>query len=205
MSDKTMPLLTEEAQTVQLIVFHVGDEEFGVPIGAIQEIVRTGQITPIPDSPDFVQGLINVRGEIVAIINLTARFFLSASKEGPRHIVITQQEENLFGLLVDEVTEVLRIPKSEIKLPPKLITTIHEEYVDGVVTVGNRLIILLDLARVLSTEELERLSDMARKHGEQGMEEPEKPNLETEARQPVNVEGISVKDSPQKLRRRKNK
>lgn len=167
------PQIVEETKTVQFIVFHVGDEEFGVPIEAIQEIVRMGQITPIPDSPEFVQGLINVRGEIVAVINLMARFFLKGETNEPKHIVITRQEENLFGLMVDEVTEVLRIPKSEVKPPPKLIATVREEYVNGVITVENRLILLLDLPRVLSMEELERLSEITRQHAGEAKEEPQ--------------------------------
>ena len=160
-----MPLV-EEAALVQLIVFHAGDEEFAVPIGSVREIVRAGPVTPIPDSPDFIKGLINVRGEIVATVDLKNRFSLSAEAVQPKHVLITQQEDNLFGLSVDEVTEVLRIPQAEIKPPHKLMTKIHEEYVSGVVTHQERLIILLDLAQVLSVEELAHLSEAAREHRE---------------------------------------
>lgn len=170
--EKIGPSVAEEARITQFIVFRVGDEEFGVPIHTVQEIVRTGPITPIPDSPEFVEGLVNVRGEIVATINMRARFFLPSEKVEAKHIVITKQQESLFGLLVDEVTEVLRIPETEIKPPHKLITTIHEEYVSGVITLENRLIIVLDLARVLSSDELSRLSEVTRRHRE--MEEETK-------------------------------
>src|ERR1700723_3139419 len=104
----------EKQQIVQLIVFRIGDEEFGVPIGAVQEIIKVGVITPIPDSPVFIKGLINVRGDIVAIIDVRARFFLSSQEEPSRHIVITKQDGSLFGLMVDEVMEVLRIRESDI-------------------------------------------------------------------------------------------
>ncbi len=156
--------LAAEAPLVQLIVFHVGEEEFAVPIGGVREIVRAGPVTPIPDSPDFIKGLINVRGDIVATIDLKNRFSLSAEAVVPKHVLITQQAENLFGLLVDEVTEVLRIPQAEIKPPHKLMTKIHEEYVSGVVTHQERLIILLELAQVLSVEELAHLSEVTREH-----------------------------------------
>lgn len=163
---KAAPLAAAAAPLVQLIVFHVGEEEFAVPIGGVREIVRAGPVTPIPDSPDFIKGLINVRGDIVATIDLKNRFSLSAEAVESKHVLITQQEENLFGLLVDEVTEVLRIPQTEIKPPHKLMTKIHEEYVSGVVTHEGRLIILLNLAQVLSVEELAHLSETTRKHRE---------------------------------------
>jgi purine-binding chemotaxis protein CheW len=160
-----------------LIVFDLGNEEFGVKIDEVREVVRTGVITPIPDSPEFIKGVANVRGEIVSVIDLKSRFFLPGGKAGEsRHIIITEQEKNIFGLMVDEVTEVLRIPQAEIKATPEILTRIHAEYVRGVVTIGERLIILLDLAKVLSEEELVELAQMARKPraeiedtGEEGM------------------------------------
>lgn len=164
MRDKTRPE-AEEGKVVQLIVFNLGDEEFGADIAQVREIIRTGPITPIPDSPDFIKGVINVRGEIVVTIDLKARFFLPANKEVEcKHIVIAEQEKNLFGLMVDEVAEVLRIPETDIKEPPELVTKIHKEYVSGVITLENRLIILLDLTKVLSEEELARLAEIQRRH-----------------------------------------
>lgn len=158
----------EKQQITQLIVFRVGDEEFGVPIGAVQEIIKVSTITPIPDSPDFIKGLINVRGDIVAIIDVRARFYLNTKEEASRHIIIAQHEGNLFGLLVNEVMEVLRIQESDIKPPPRLMTKIHEDYVHGVVTHNERLIILLDLEHVLSEDELVRLSEITRSKNKPG-------------------------------------
>ncbi len=152
-----------ETKIVQLIVFRLGDEEFGVEIGEVREIIRTGTVTPIPDSPGFIKGVINVRGEIVATIDLKTRFLLPTDKGAEsRHTIITEQEKNVFGLMVDEVTEVLRIPETEVKAAPELVTKIHQEYVSGVVTMSNRLIILIELAKVLSEEELTRLTETER-------------------------------------------
>jgi len=155
----------EEAEVIQLIVFNLGDEEYGADINQVREIIRTGTITPIPDSPDFIKGVSNVRGEIPVIIDLKARFFLPIKKDvANKHIVITEQEKNIFGLLVDEVTEVLRIPKIEIKSAPEIVTRIDREYVNGVITLENRLIILLDLTKVLSAEQLARLAELTQRH-----------------------------------------
>lgn len=158
--------LEEEAKIIQLIVFNLGDEEYGADINQVREIIRTRAITPIPDSPDFIKGVSNVRGEIPVIIDLKSRFFLPPTKREveDKHIVITEQEKNIFGLLVDEVTEVLRIPESEIKSAPELVTRIDREYVNGVITLENRLIILLDLSKVLSEQELARLTEFAQTH-----------------------------------------
>lgn len=154
----------EKAEVLQLI-FNLGDEEYGVNINQVREIIRTGNITPIPDSPDFIKGVSNVRGEIPVIIDLKERFFLPQDKNiESKNIVITEQGKNLFGLLVDEVTEVLRIPETKVKTTPELITRIDRTYISGMLTIGNRLIILLDLSKVLSGEELAKLAELAPKH-----------------------------------------
>jgi purine-binding chemotaxis protein CheW len=141
MKEKSVLQMQETQPVIQLIVFRVGDEEFGVPIGTVLEIIKVGVITPIPDSPSFIKGLINVRGDIVAIIDVRARFSLSTQEELSRHIVIIKQEGSLFGLLVNEVLEVLRIHNSDIKAPPRLMSKIHEDYVRGVITHDARLIL----------------------------------------------------------------
>jgi len=155
----------EEAKVVQLIVFGLGEQEFGAEIDQVREIIRVGLITPMPDSPDFIKGVTNVRGEITVAIDLKALFFLHTNQEVEnKHIVITEQEKNLFGLMVDEVTEVLRIPGTEIKPPPEVVTKIDKKYISGLVTLENRLIVLLDLTKVLSEEEFVRLNEVFRSH-----------------------------------------
>lgn len=147
-----------EENIIQLIIFHVGAEEFGVPIGEILEIIKINNITPIPDVPAFIKGIINVRGDIVTVIDLKSRFnILTSTNENAKHIVISKQHDNLFGLMVDEVTEVLRVNKNEIKMPPTLSSKVQKEYFNGVVILDERLIILLDLKKVLSEKELEQI------------------------------------------------
>lgn len=160
---------------IQLIVFNLGGEEFGVSIAQIREIIKTGPITPIPDSPDFIDGLTNVRGEISVVIDLKKRFFLRTKKEiEEKHIIMTEQDKNLFGLKVDEVTEVLRIHEEEIKTAPELVSRLDTIYIRGVLTLENRLIIILDLEKVLSEEELVKLSEIMRRHREVAEEAGEK-------------------------------
>jgi len=155
----------KEGKIIQLIVFNLGDEEYGASIDQVREIIRTRVITPIPNSPDFIDGLTNVRGEIAVVIDLKNRFFLPTKKEiKEKHIIMTEQDKNLFGLKVDEVTEVLRIPETDIKAAPELATKVDTDYMRGVLTIENRLIIMLDLQNVLSEEELAKLSEIRIKH-----------------------------------------
>ncbi|WP_392537827.1 chemotaxis protein CheW [Legionella sp. 227] len=156
-------LKTKEQQLVQLIVFRSGNEEFCIPISDAQEIIKVVPITPIPDSPYFIRGLINVRGDIVAIIDIKSLFFLpTAVNDNPKHIIITKQNSGIFGLMVDEVVEVLRVNGADINKNPSSIINIHEKYVGGVVIDENRLIILLNLASILAQEELIKLSALER-------------------------------------------
>jgi len=151
----------QERDTAQFVVFTLGNEEYGVGILDVREIVKTGTITMIPNTPDFLKGVINLRSKIVGIIDLEKRFLLKKEDEEytGKHIVITMIGDDTFGLLVDEVTDVLRLPKEDIKLPPEMITKkIGVDYVEGIGTLGEKLIILLDLEKVLSEKELIELA-----------------------------------------------
>jgi len=181
----------EEAKIVQLIVFNLGEEEFAVEIGEVKEIINAEAITPIPDSPEFIKGIINVRGNIIAVIDLKARFFLHPKKEDEdKHIIITKND---YGIMVNEVTEISRLPETAINEAPELVTKIHEEYIKGVITLDNRLIILLDFAKVLSEEELVKLTEVSRRHSKTARVRKESGTTEFRGKQkteePVRSEG----------------
>lgn len=163
-SSSAVPSGEEEGKIIELIVFNLGEEEFGADIDQVREIITVEKITSIPDSPNFIKGVTNVRGEIAVVIDLATRFSLPRKSEVEnKHIVITEQEKNLFGLMVDEVTEVQRIPEKVIKATPKLVSRIDRLYISGVLTLENRLIILLDLAKVLLEQELAGLAGLAKR------------------------------------------
>jgi purine-binding chemotaxis protein CheW len=147
---------------IQLIVFRVADELFGAEITQVREIIRKGDITPIPDSPDFISGVTNIRGEIAVVIDLKKRFYLPEQQDAEeKHIVMTKQDSNLFGIMVDEVVEVLRVPQGTIKKTPDLVASIDRVYISGVLTRNKQLVVMLDLGRVLSEEELTKLSKIS--------------------------------------------
>ena len=150
---------------VQVIIFRLGDEEFAADINQVREVISKGLVTAMPDSPDFVKGVTSVRGEIAVVIDLKARFSaIPGQAVESKHVVITEQENHLFGLMVDEVTDVLRLPETEIKAAPKPLTSFQNVQVNGVINIGNRLILLLDLTNVLSAESLAELARIRLKH-----------------------------------------
>ncbi len=146
----------------QFITFLLGEEEYGIGVLEAKEIMNKGQITNVPNMPDFIKGIINLRGKIVIVIDLAKRFSLNTEKiTDSKHIIIAVTKDNIFGLLVDEVTEVLGLPKEKIKPVPKLFTgKIASKYLSSVATLDDRIIVLLDTNKVLSEIELVKLINM---------------------------------------------
>ena len=149
----------QDAELQQLVTFSIGEEEFGVDILKVQEIIRTMEITRVPRAPEFVEGVINLRGKVIPIIDLRMRFGLT-SREHDKHtrIIVIEINNMVVGFVVDSVSEVLRIPANTIEPPPPVVSGLESEYISGVGKLADRLLILLDLDRLLSTEEVDRLT-----------------------------------------------
>lgn len=149
------------AKELHIVGFRVGRETFGVPIGLVHEIVRVPDITSVPDAPDYVEGVINLRGKIVSVVDLRKRFgekAITANKKN--RILVTEVESKMVGLIVDAASEVLKIPEGEIELPPGVFEEDDLHYVTGVGKLGGRLVILIDLNKILQRGELRRLGEM---------------------------------------------
>lgn len=143
----------------QVVSFKIGRELFGVYIHMVQEIVRVPEITPVPEMPPFVEGVINLRGKIVSIVDLNRRLKIGESvKSRSSRILIVEVEKKVVGLLVDAVTEILRIPPESIEPAPDIVTSVGAEYIMGVGKMTDKLIILLDLKNILRPEEIRKLS-----------------------------------------------
>lgn len=149
------------AKELHIVGFRVGRETFGVPIGLVHEIVRVPEITSVPDAPDYVEGVINLRGKIVSVVDLRKRFGetqITAHKKN--RILVTEVEGKMVGLIVDSASEVLKIPEGEIDLPPSVFDEGELHYVTGVGKLRGRLVILIDLSKILQKGELRRLGDL---------------------------------------------
>jgi purine-binding chemotaxis protein CheW len=145
---------------LHLVGFRIGRETFGVPINLVHEIVRVPEITAVPDAPDYVEGVINLRGKIVSIVDLRKRF---GEREIVPHkknrILVAELDGKMVGLIVDAASEVLKIPPSEVDAPPNVFEENELHYVTGVGKLNGRLIILIDLTKILQRGELRRLGE----------------------------------------------
>jgi purine-binding chemotaxis protein CheW len=143
------------AEEIQLVVFSLGREEFAVGITQVREIMRMEEITRMPKSPHFVEGIINLRGQIIAVVELAKRLNLeTGERSGETRIIVVETEDIKVGMIVDSVSEVLRVAADAVEPSPTLATDISAAYLQGVLKQDNRLIILLDLTKVLSLEEM---------------------------------------------------
>lgn len=157
-------VIEKPREEVQLVVFRLRDEEFGVEIGQVREIVRIPEITKVPEAPGFIEGVINLRGEVVGIIDLAREFELPelSKLEKSARIVVAEVDEKTFGMIVDEVPEVIKIPKDQIEAAPEMVQSkIKRDYIKGVAKVGSRLLILIDLTKILEPGEIKELEKVA--------------------------------------------
>jgi purine-binding chemotaxis protein CheW len=140
-------------ELLQLVSFHVGGEEFGLEILKVQEIIRVQQLTRVPNSPQFVDGVINLRGKVIPVISLRKIFGLGEiAHDKQTRIVVAEVQGTVIGFMVDSVSEVLRVPAQTVEPPPRL-GKLKREYVSGVGKLDDRLLILLDVDRLMSDSE----------------------------------------------------
>jgi len=152
-----------EQELMQLVGFTIGKELFGVDILMVQEIIRAAPITPVPNSPDFVEGVINLRGNILPVIDLRKRLNLLSSEvdKYDTWILILDIGNKTTGFIVDSVTEVIKIQENTIEPPPDIIKAgLESQYLRGVCDIGAQLLILLDFKRILLQEEFQKLKAM---------------------------------------------
>jgi purine-binding chemotaxis protein CheW len=152
----------DKERLMQLVGFVIGKELFGVDILMVQEIIRETPITPIPNSPDFIEGVINLRGNIIPVIDLRKRLNLQdlIAPAGQLWIMILNVNGRITGFIVDSVTQVLKVPSNSIKPPPDIVVSgLQSQYITGVCRIDKRLLILLDFNRILLVEEIKKLND----------------------------------------------
>jgi purine-binding chemotaxis protein CheW len=138
----------------QVVGFRVGRETYGIPIALLHEIVRVPEITAVPDAPEYLEGIINLRGKIVSVVDLRKRFGQPSTEPTRRNrILVVEHLGRLVGLIVDSATEVLKIPESEIESAPAMMQDGGLDCVTGLGKYQERLIILLDIARVLAVRD----------------------------------------------------
>lgn len=162
---KTQTGLTAKAERkselIQLVSFFLDDEEYAISIANIQGINRMGEITKLPNSLPYVEGITNLRGNIIPLINLRKRLGLPNKEfDKTTRFIVIEHNSRLFGFIVDFVNRVLRIPKELIEPPPPSSLRINTKYVTGIAKFENKLIIILDLTKIFSDEEFNEISQL---------------------------------------------
>ncbi len=161
MSESNVNLDGLKDDDLQIVTFRVGNEDFSVPILKVQEIIRMSEITKVPRSPEFVEGVINLRGKVIPVIDLRKRFGLdTVERNNDTRTIVVDCGGKVVGLIVDSVSEVLRLSKNTVEAPPDIVGGVDSDYVSGVGKLDDRLVILLDIDKVLNINEQTQLGTM---------------------------------------------
>jgi purine-binding chemotaxis protein CheW len=161
-----MIVMEQQLSKKQYLSFSLGGEDYGIDIHRVQEIKSwEGEVRPLPDTPDYVKGVLELRGVIVPVIDLRLRFELKDVEYTPTtvFVVVTVQANGksfMRGIVVDTVSDVLDVNEDDVKSAPKLEHAVSNQYISGVVTLAERMVVLLDLDKLFSSDELEKLENV---------------------------------------------
>ena len=152
----------EDTQKDKYLTFHLANEDYGIEICFVTEIIGIQPITQIPEMPDFIKGVINLRGKVIPVMDVRTRFKLPTREYDERTcIVVVDINNTVVGLVVDEVQEVMTIPESEMEPPPKATGKKGSRFIQGIGKVGKDVKIILNVSQLLYEEELEQLENAA--------------------------------------------
>jgi len=180
----------------QLVIFKLTDEEFGVDISEVREIIKMEEITKVPNTANFINGVINLRGKVIVVVDLSLKLNLPAkeSDKNTRIIIIEFNDTNL-GMIVDSATEVLRVQSDKIEAAPKIITDkIGSHYLEGVAVLDDRLVILLDLVKIFGGEDKEHIQKAEEMHVNAPTEEKPAEDTKTEPETPKEEEAPEAEE-----------
>ncbi|VAW35112.1 Positive regulator of CheA protein activity (CheW) [hydrothermal vent metagenome] len=144
----------DSGEVLQLVTFRLGNEEFSVDILKVQEIIRLMELTRVPKAPEFIEGVINLRGKVIPVMDLRKRFGMPKAEDtSEARIIVVELASTTVGFRVDGVSEVLRLPADTVEPPPIMVSGVETEYIRGVGKLDDRLIILLDVEKVLTEKD----------------------------------------------------
>lgn len=152
----------EDTQKDKFLTFNIKTEDYGIDIRHVTEIIGIQKITEVPDVPEFIKGVINLRGKVIPVMDVRCRFKLQPKEYDDRTcIIVVNINETTVGLVVDRVSEVVNIPENQIEPPPTVGKKGANCYIKGIGKIGDEVQILLDVNRLLYDEELEKISVLA--------------------------------------------
>lgn len=163
MAESTKNIKTASDGEFQLVVFSTGSEEFGVEIMKVQEIIRTTDITKVPQAPAYIMGIINLRGRIIVALSLNVLLGMGSKEQDENtRIIVASINDSIMGFMVDSVSEVIRLSEKNVEAAPAVIASkVGTEYVLGVGKLDSRLLILINLDKILGASELQSIRDIS--------------------------------------------
>lgn len=157
----SLELNTGDEALTQWVTFQLAGETYGINVTQVKEVIRLTEISPVPGAPDYVLGIINLRGVVVSVIDTRRRFGLAPREStDDSRIVMIEMDGHIIGVLVDSVSEVVDLPKAEIDAAPNAGNADASRYIQGVTTLDGKLLILVDLNRLFSEEELLEVTNL---------------------------------------------
>lgn len=149
-----------EKEKRQILIFSLANEELGLDISCVREVLRPQEIHPLPQSPDFIEGVINLRGHIIAVIDLRKRLKVKEVEDRSKmRIVVCKIKKFIIGLIVNSVSEIIALSKEDIEPTPQVVSMqIESDFISGIARLGERIIVMLDLENILTREEITNLS-----------------------------------------------
>lgn len=150
----------EDTQREKYLTFRLGDETYGIEIRHVREIIGIQKITEVPEMPDFICGVINLRGQVIPVMDVRTRFKMSRRDYDDRTcVIVVEVQDSTMGLVVDTVSEVADIPDTEVQPPPKVNKAASSRYIKGMGKTGDEVKILLDADKLLYDEELSKMAE----------------------------------------------
>ncbi len=152
----------DKEKILQLITFSVDKEEYGIGVLEVEEVIRLPEVQKLPKSPPWLKGIISLRGEVIPIVDLRIKFGLPENQtDNYKRCINVSINEKKVGMIVDKVSKVIRVPRDEIKEAPNFSSYVSHEYIRGIITMKERMIILLDVGFIFSDEEMSHISTAA--------------------------------------------
>jgi purine-binding chemotaxis protein CheW len=160
--DRSLVGSTRGKEVKHLISFAVGAEEYGLELLRVKEVIRMRQIVRLPNAPVFMKGIINLRGDVIPIVDLRGRFGLESGEQtASTRIIVVEVRGQLVGMVVDSSSEVVRVPADQIEPPSPLLRSGAQDFITGVAKMSDRLVILIDVDKVFSTNEIGQIASRA--------------------------------------------
>ncbi|MEJ5361821.1 MAG: chemotaxis protein CheW [Spirochaetota bacterium] len=143
--------------SMQIVCFNIGKEEYGIEILKVQEILKLPAVTPLPKSADYIMGVIDLRGKVIPIIDLGVRFGISEKGAKNKRAIVVDIKGKRIGLAIDQVSHVIKLEHKDIEPPPPIVKGISGKFIVGIGKVENKFVIILDIDQIFSSEELKQL------------------------------------------------